>query len=102
MRLNVFAVTRFAAPDVPTGGPPCWTFIEFEAGEETADVLSGRLADCLDAALPWYASFSDATMFVVFAGREFRYPLGDDRARLRVEDYARTVGVPEPQLDWEN
>ena len=100
--LQVSAVTRFEAPEEPTPGPPWWTFIEFEADEASAERLSASLADCLDAALPWYASFkSDEEMFVVFAGREFRYPLGDAGARARVEDYARSVGVPESQLDWE-
>ena len=100
--LRVSAVTRFEAPDEPAGGPSWWTFIEFEADEADADTLSARLADCLDASLPWYASFkSDREMFVVFSAREFRYPLGEASSREQVEKYARSVGVPESQLDWE-
>jgi hypothetical protein len=41
-------------------------------------------------------------MFVVFAGREFCYRLGDVAAKGIVEDYARSVGVPDSQLDWES
>jgi hypothetical protein len=100
--LRVSAVTRFRAPDEPAGGPPWWTFIEFEADESEAEDLSEKLAACLDGAVPWYASFkSDAEMFVVFANRRFRYPLGDLAKKAEVEAYARNVGVPESQIDWE-
>jgi hypothetical protein len=103
VRLQVSAVSRFEAPAQPDGGPPWWTFIEFEVDEGDASELSSRLAGCLDPTLPWYASFkSEAEMFVVFAAREFRYPLGDPVARQGVEQYARSVGVPESQLDWES
>jgi hypothetical protein len=37
---------------------------------------------------------------VVFAGRIFRYRRRDDTERVKVVDYARSVGVPEDQLDW--
>jgi len=37
---------------------------------------------------------------VVFAGRVFRYRNGDVAGRAEVADYARSVGVPEHQLDW--
>jgi hypothetical protein len=39
--------------------------------------------------------------FVVYAGRVFRYPSGDKAGRAEAEDYGRSVGVPEPQLDWD-
>jgi hypothetical protein len=39
--------------------------------------------------------------FVVFADAVFRYPRGDPARRAEVENHARSCGVPEPQLDWE-
>jgi hypothetical protein len=30
----------------------------------------------------------------------FRYRRGDKNGRAKVEDYARSVGVPDAQLDW--
>jgi hypothetical protein len=39
--------------------------------------------------------------FVVYAGRVFRYASGDKAARAGAEEYGRSVGVPEPQLDWD-
>jgi len=75
VKLVVSGITRFPAPDEPAAGPPWWTFIEFEAEQADGDRLAALLADTLDDALPWYASFQSATeMYVVFARRVFRYP----------------------------
>ena len=102
VKLVVSGITRFPAPDEPAAGPPWWTFIEFEAEQADGDRLAALLADTLDDALPWYASFQSATeMYVVFARRVFRYPLGVAERREEVEAYARSLGVPESQLDWE-
>jgi hypothetical protein len=37
---------------------------------------------------------------VVFSGRIFRYRRGDRSERAKVEAYARSIGVPDEQLDW--
>jgi len=100
--VHVTALTRFAAPPEPIGGPPTWTFLEFEAELEQAEQLMFEFASALDDTHAWYASFrSNEEMFVVFSGRRFRYKLGDAAARGEVETYARSIGVPESQLDWE-
>jgi hypothetical protein len=98
----VHALTRFVAPDEPVDGPPTWTFLEFEADLEHAESLAAAIEQALDGAAPWYASFkSRSEMFVVFGGRRFRYALGDQAAKTEAEEYARSIGVPESQLDWE-
>ena len=99
--LTVERIYRRAAGDPSAGQPVCWTFIEFGLAEEHAETLARGLADTLDGEHGWYCDFrSDDETFVVFAGRVFRYPRGDRAARLDVEAYARSVGVPEAQLDW--
>lgn len=83
------------------GQPPQWTMLWFEADDADADRLAAALADALEANGGWYADFhSDAEVTVVFAGRIFRYRHGDETERTKVADYARSVGVPEEQLDW--
>jgi hypothetical protein len=100
--LRLHAVTRFAAPPEPADGSPIWTFLEFEADLAHAEALSAAFADALDSSLPWYASFkSSDEMFVVFPGKQFRYDLGDANAKAEAEAYARSIRVPEAQLDWE-
>ena len=37
---------------------------------------------------------------VIFPGRVFRYPRGEQAARAEAEAYAATLGIPAPQLDW--
>ncbi len=100
--LRVHAVTRFLAPPEPVNGSVTWTFLEFEADLAHAEQLSAAFAEVLDESLPWYASFRSAEeMFVAFAGRKFRYRLGDVGGKADAESYARSIGVPAAQLDWE-
>lgn len=81
--------------------PPHWTLLWFEADEADGDRLAESLADALEPNGGWYADFhSDTEVTVVFAGRVFRYRRGDGGERAKVADYARSVGVPEEQLDW--
>jgi hypothetical protein len=81
--------------------PPRWTLVWFEATDADADRLADQLADALEPRGGWYADFhSDSDVTVVFAGRIFRYRRGDEAGRAEVATYARSVGVPEQQLDW--
>jgi hypothetical protein len=99
--LEVSKVYRRPAGDVEAGQPELWTFFEFEVPAEAAEDLAERLSRTLKAEGGWYCDFhSDEEMFVVFAGRIFRYPRGDRAERERTEEYARSVGVPEAQIDW--
>jgi hypothetical protein len=81
--------------------PRLWTLLWFEADDEQSERLAEQLSDALEARGGWYADFhSDSEVTVVFAGRVFRYRRGDSHERDKVMEYARSVGVPEPQLDW--
>ena len=49
----------------------------------------------------WYANWNgDIEATVVFPGKVFRYPRGDQAGREEAKAHGRSVGVPEPQLDW--
>lgn len=97
--VQVTKIERSEAPGPADGQPRVWTLLDFRAAEADADRLPAALAACLAPVGGWYANFNTATeAFTVFAGRVFRYPRGD-RAR-RAEEYARSAGVPEAQLDW--
>ena len=99
--LRVTKISRADLGDVEAGQPRTWTFIEFEAADDDADRLADALSRALARAGGWYCDFrTDAETFVVFAKRVFRYPRGDAAGRAEAADYARSVGVPEPQLDW--
>ena len=99
--LAVHRVSRVLAGDEAVGQPVVWTFIEFEVPDSDAGRLADALSGVLDPALGWYCDFrSIDETFVVFADRVFRYPRGDVAGRAEAEAHARSVGVPEPQLDW--
>jgi hypothetical protein len=95
--LTVTKVRRVCVEDEPQ----LWTLIYFEVAAARAANLAEVLSRVLEHAGGWYCDFrSDDEVFVVFCDRIFRYRRGDRTARSAVEDYARSVGVPEAQLDW--
>jgi hypothetical protein len=101
IRLTVTKISRSHAGDIEASQPMTWTFICFEAAEEEADTLAVALSGCLDPQGGWYCDFRTYTeTFVVFAERIFSYPRANPKRRHEVEAYARTVGVPDAQLDW--
>ena len=99
--LTVRRITRDDDGDTDAGQPLTWTFLEFEAALEEADRLAAALSRALDKKPGWYCDFRSPTeTFVVFAERVFRYPRGDRVGRSEAEAHARSMGVPESQLDW--
>ena len=99
--LTVRRITRADDGDTDAGQPLTWTFIEFEAPLDEAEELATALSRALEKKLGWYCDFRSPTeTFVVFAERVFRYPRGDKARRSEAEAHARSMGVPESQLDW--
>jgi hypothetical protein len=83
------------------GQPSIWTFIDFEAPDDRADDLAQALAAALEAETGWWADFVvGGDHVVVFAGRIFRYRIGDTRGRAEAVAWGRASGTPEHQLDW--
>jgi hypothetical protein len=98
--LAVRRVRRVEAGDPLVGQPVVWTLLEFVVAEEFADQLIEELAEVL-APGPWYCDLgSDTETVVIFAGHTFRYARGDGTGRTAAEAHARSVGVPDSQLDW--
>ena len=99
--LAVRRIFREDAGEPLAGQPRTWTFIEFQAAAGDAERLANVLSRALDEQLGWYCDFRSPTdTYVVFAGRVFRYRRGDAAGRAEAEAHARSVGVPESQLDW--
>lgn len=99
--LHVRKVSRGDVGDVSAGQPLTWTFIEFGVDDQDLADLEEGLSRSLDPVGGWYCDFrTPEETFVVFAGRVCRYIRGDLQARAAVEAYARSLGVPEAQLDW--
>lgn len=97
----VRSISRADCGDEASGQPRTWTFVEFELPDEHAAAWAQDLTQVLQSEHGWYCDFrtGDET-FVVFAGTLFRYPRGNREGRARAANHARSVGVPEHQLDW--
>jgi hypothetical protein len=98
--MRIISWSRYEVSDPAEGQPPIWTAIEFEASADASDALAADLSDAL--LFPsWYANWnSDTEVTIVFPGRIFRYLRGDRAGRDEAQEFGRSCGVPEQQLDW--
>lgn len=87
---------------VVAGQPTIWTFIDFEGPNEIADQLAQAFAAALQPELGWWADFTidDTERVVVFAGKVFRYRMGDQVASAEAKAWGLAHGTPASQLDW--
>jgi hypothetical protein len=99
--LRVIEVSRVEAATATSTQPAVWTLLTFEVDDSQATALAEQLSNSLAPVGGWYADFATADdRFVVFAGRIFHYQRTDEAGRAIAEEYARSIGVPEPQIDW--
>lgn len=100
LQLAVHKISRYYAQGTTPDQPGIWTVLEFEAEEARSGEVAQTFAGVLDQP-GWYMNFeSPAENFVVFPGRVFRYPRGDQAGRAEAQAYGRRLAIPEPQLDW--
>jgi hypothetical protein len=100
LSLTVRKISRYRAGGTTPEQPTIWTVFDFEADDAAADDLARAFAGALDEP-GWYVNFqSPAQAFVVFPGKIFRYPRGDQAGRAEAQAYGRRLAIPEPQLDW--
>jgi hypothetical protein len=100
LKLIVRKISRYQARGTTPDQPDVWTVLEFETDEAGSVELAESFAEVLDEP-GWYLDFRSPTeSFVVFPGRIFRYPRGDQAGRADAQAYGRRLAIPEPQLDW--
>jgi hypothetical protein len=98
--LLIRAISRYRVQGSTADQPDTWTTFDFEADEAQAEELARAFAGALDSP-GWYVDFrSPAETFVVFPGRTFRYPRGDQAGRAEAQAHGRQLAIPEAQLDW--
>lgn len=94
------SIERYAVDNATDDQPTAWTMIHFEFPEEQAASVAAALAGVLDEP-GWYTNFdTPEDEVVIFPGRVFRYPRGDQAARAEAEAHARSLSIPASQLDW--
>jgi hypothetical protein len=98
--VRVTKTTEFNQPQPSPDQPSRWTLIWFEGSDSDADSLADSLSHALKPR-GWYIDFSTSThKYVVLPGKVFKYAVGDKHAEESAKAFARTVGVPDRQLDW--
>jgi hypothetical protein len=98
--LLVNKLDRVAVTGASAAQPSLWTILGFAVEDQHVEALAEKLQDVLDKP-GWYADFHNADeIFVVFPGKVFRYPRGDQAARAEAQEHGRALAIPEPQLDW--
>ena len=99
LNLKVRQIYRFRPEDATEDQPDTWSVIELEIRDEDAADVAQAFSEAL--AGRWYVDFrSETEVFIVFAGRVFRYARGDNAGRTEAQAHGRLVGVPDSQLDW--
>ena len=98
--INVTKSTEFNQPQPSPDQPGRWTLIWFEGSDSQADTLAETLSRALKPR-GWYVDFSTSShKYVAMPGKVFMYELSDKQGEAAAKEFARTVGVPERQLDW--
>ncbi|GAA2406767.1 hypothetical protein [Streptomyces coeruleofuscus] len=104
--LRVTKIARVEVEGAAAGQPQRWTLLDFTGEEADAEPPAERPAACLDPTGSWYVNYNTTPeAFVVFLSAVFRYPRGQDphgraEGRRRAQGHARSLGIPEAQLDW--
>jgi hypothetical protein len=102
LKLSLVRIERSRSRNPGPDQPAVWTTVYFETTEDPVR-LAHALAEALDdSPSRWYTDFAtDLERFVIFPKRVFRYPIGDQTRRAEAQEYARSIGVPQWQVDWE-
>ncbi len=100
--LDLLRITRTETWHVTNAAPyqpDTWTALSFEVAAEQAAAVCLALSRGLKPG--WYVDASTASrVVVIFPDRIFDYRRDDRDQRAAAQEHARSLGVPESQLDW--
>lgn len=102
LHATLIQVDRHKVSNAAPNQPKAWTVVTFETTLDS-DKLAAKFSEILDdqPAL-WYTHFrAGEEMFVVFPHKILRYRVGDKAGKTHAQEYARSIGVPGKQIDWD-
>lgn len=101
--LNALSIikTRVAEIDnASSGQEPVWTMHTIIVDPSEVDALAMQLRDGLKPG-KWYVALrNDERSIVIYRDRIFDYESEDKVAHEEAQDYGKSLGIPESQLDW--
>ena len=91
LNITINELYRFRPEGTAPYQPDTWTVLELEIEDDDAPQIAESFASVLSEP-GWYVDFrSPSETFVVFPGRVFRYPRGDEAGRAEAQAHGRTV-----------
>ncbi len=82
--------------------PKVWTAIFFEGEAKQVDEVAQKMSEAIKPR--WYLNISiekdnEKIEYVIFNNKIFKYKKGDKEKSKQAEEYGRSLGIPESQLD---
>jgi len=99
--LDLVKITKEEKWDVDNAAdfqPKVWNAVEFE-GEGEVEEIAEAMSKAMNP--KWYLNISaDKEEFVVFLNKVFKYSKEDKEGKKKAQEYARSLNIPESQIDW--
>lgn len=106
--LDKLHVTRTVVEEVTkkhnTPWVKAWILHTVEIEEEDADKWAEWLSDHIDNSHdhPWYADYRNEKFhYVIYPGKIFKMDRTNKEENKKAQEYGKSKGIPEYQLDWE-
>lgn len=98
--VTIVKIEKWDADNASSLQPKVWTAIRFEGEESKLSDFVDKLSKSLKPKA-WYITikFGDKE-YVVFPNKIFSYVVGDKKTKGEAQVFARSIEVPESQLDW--
>ena len=98
--LKIIKEETWDIDDASPGQPKVWNVAWFEIADEVIDQTVEKLSQSLDDGKWFLEVSSDHLMYIIYKDKVFKYQKGYLAGRKLAEDYGRSLGIPEEQLDW--
>lgn len=96
----VVKTEKWDADNASSLQPKIWTAVRFEGEENKLGEFLEKLSKSLKPKA-WYVTIKFKDMeYVIFPNKIFSYVIGNNEIKNKARDFARSIEVPESQLDW--
>lgn len=98
--VTILKIEKWDTDNASSLQPKIWTAIRFEGEENNLDKFVDKLSKSLKPKA-WYITIKfGGKEYVVFPNKIFSYVVGDKKTKSEAQVFARSIEVPESQLDW--
>ena len=96
--VNIIKEEKWDIDNAADFQPNIWNAIEFN-GQGDVEEIAKKISKAMNPR--WYVNINtDIEEFVIFPNKIFRYTKGDKMGKIKAQKYARSLNIPESQIDW--